>query len=283
MTRLQNSRVLITGGAGGIGQALAVEFAAADCEVILADISPQELSRARARLSTQGVAAETLTLDVTSATAVESAHREVHARWGPIQVLVNNAGIVHGGPFLDVPIERHLATYRVNVEGVVLMTHAFLPDLLVADRGHLVNIASASGYIGLPFGSTYASSKWAVLGFSESIRQELQEQGHEHVGVTTVCPSYVDTGMFEGVKPPLLTRFLTPETLAEKVVDALRSNQSLVLEPWLVKMTPILAHALPGKLSDRLSQLFGAHQSMAHWTGHRPQGSDASEAALEEE
>ena len=131
-----------------------------------------------------------------------------------MDVLVNNAGIVHGGPFLDVPVERHLATYRVNVLGLVAVTHAFLPDLIASADSHLVNIASASGYIGLPHGSTYASSKWAVIGFSESLLLELELHGHRHVHVTTVCPSYVTTGLFDGARAARTTSLLSPERLA---------------------------------------------------------------------
>jgi short-subunit dehydrogenase len=268
MKNLERARVLITGGAGGIGLAIARAFSREGSDIVLADVDPNRLSQAQETLETEGIGCYALELDVTDPLAAEIAREQIHDDAGPIQVLVSNAGIVHGGPFLDVPLADHLKTYRVNVDGVVILTHAFLPDLLVANEGHLVNLASASGFIGLPYGSTYASSKWAVIGFSESIRLELDKQGHRHVGVTTVCPSYVDTGMFEGVKPPLLTRFLAPDVLAEKIVQAVKSGQSLVLEPLLAKMTPFLAHALPRPLSDKLSDLFGASTSMAGWKGH---------------
>ncbi|MBZ0111402.1 MAG: SDR family NAD(P)-dependent oxidoreductase, partial [Thermoanaerobaculia bacterium] len=225
MKHLENVRVLVTGGAGGIGLAIARAFAREGSDIVLADIDPESLRQAQVTLTQEGIDCYPLELDVTDPLAAEVARERLHDAVGPVQVLVNNAGIVHGGPFLDVSLKDHLKTYRVNVDGVVILTHAFLPDLLVAEEGHLVNIASASGFIGLPYGSTYASSKWAVIGFSESIRLELEKQEHHHVGVTTVCPSYVDTGMFEGVKPPLLTRFLTPDVLAGKIVEAVKSGQ----------------------------------------------------------
>ena len=268
MNNLIDSTVLITGGAGGIGTAIARAFGAEGSRIILADIDAAGLENAQRALQDLGHSCEVQPLDVTSPQSIEEARDQIHDRVGPIQVLVNNAGIVHGGAFLDVPLEHHLRTYRVNVEGVVTMTHIFLSDLLVADRGHLVNMASASGYIGLPYGSSYASSKWAVIGFSESIRLELEKQGHGHVGVTTVCPSYVDTGMFEGAKPPLLTKFLTPDQLAAKIVHAVQTGQDLLLEPFLAKITPFLAHALPRRVSDRLADLLGANTSMAAWQGH---------------
>jgi len=204
---------------------------------------------------------------VTDAAAILTFRDRLHEEAGPLDVLVNNAGVVFGGPFLEVSLEKHIATYRVNVDGVVALTHAFLPDLISRPEAHLVNIASASGLIGLPFGSTYASSKWAAIGFSESLRLELDEQGHRHVHVTTACPSYVSTGLFDGVKPPFLTRLLTPDRLADKVMRAVQRNRLWVLTPWLVRMTPPLKGLLPTRLFDRISGLLGVNAGMSHWRG----------------
>jgi short-subunit dehydrogenase len=161
------------------------------------------------------------------------------------------------------------------------MTHAFLPGLIDRPEAHVVNISSASGFIGLPYGSTYASSKWAVIGFSESIRSELNMLGHKHVHVTIVCPSYIGTGMFEGAEAPKATHVLEPDFVAEKVVRAVEHNSVYVMEPWLVKVTPLLRDLLPVKLYDRISHLFGADTSMAHWTGRDGDGDAESEAEAE--
>lgn len=268
MKVLAGRRVLITGGAGGLGHSLARRFAAAGAELILTDVAEATLGDMVADFTRRGVRCSGQVLDVTDAAAIAAVREKVHAEGGPIQVLVNNAGIVHGGPFLEVPLEQHRLTYRVNVDGVVAMTHAFLGDLVGSGEGHLVNVASASGFIGLPFGSTYASSKWAVIGFSESIRLELKKLGHRHVGVTSVCPGYVDTGMFDGVRPPRLTRFLTADEVAEEVLTAVRGRKPFVLEPWLVKLTPFLANSLPQPIADLLSDAFGATTGMRTWRGH---------------
>lgn len=268
MKDLSGKRVLITGGAGGLGHAMARRFAAEGAELILTDVVAATLRDMVADFERRGVPCRGYELDVTDAAAVLAVRDRVHAEAGPIQVLVNNAGIVHGGPFLEVPLERHLRTYRVNVDGVVIMAHAFLPDLVASGEGHLVNVASASGFVGLPFGSTYASSKWAVIGLTESLRLELKKLGHRHVGVTSVCPGYVDTGMFQGVRPPRLTRFLTADEVAREVVDAVRHNRPFMLEPWLIKITPFLANSLPTPVADMLSDLFGATTGMKSWHGH---------------
>jgi all-trans-retinol dehydrogenase (NAD+) len=268
MKDLTGKRVLVTGGAGGLGHAMARRFAAEGAELILTDVVAATLHDMVGDFARRGVRCHGYELDVTDAAAVAAVRDRVHAEAGPVDVLINNAGIVHGGPFLEVPLEHHLRTYRVNVEGVVTMTHAFLPDLLAGTGGHLVNVASASGFVGLPFGSSYASSKWAVIGLTESLRLELKKLGHRHVGVTSVCPGYVDTGMFDGVRPPRLTRFLTADEVAGEVVAAVRHNRPFMLEPWLIKITPFLANSLPTPVTDRLSDLFGASTGMQGWRGH---------------
>ena len=107
-----------------------------------------------------------------------------------------------------------------------------------------------------------------MIGFSESIRAELKVMGHKHVHSTVVCPSYIGTGMFEGAEAPKATRMLEPDHLAEKVVRAVERNRIHVLEPWMVKITPLLREILPMPLYDRVSRFFGADTSMSQWTGH---------------
>ena len=268
MTQLDGKRVLITGGAQGIGLEMALKFASRRADIIVADLNEAKLGQARAKIEETGVAAWAFPVDVTNPASIASLRSQIAAEVGPVDILVNNAGVVFGGPFTETPLDRHFKTYEVNVLGVVAMTHAFLPDLIERPEAHLVNISSASGFVGLPFGSTYASSKWAVIGFSESIRAELNVMGHKHVHSTVVCPSYIGTGMFEGVEAPKATKMLEPDYLAEKVVRAVERNRIHVLEPWMIKITPLLRELLPTALYDKVSHLFGADTSMAQWTGH---------------
>lgn len=267
MRELSGKRVLITGGASGIGRALATRFAAHGSVLVLLDRDAEALDRTAGELRGDRVAVETHVADVTDPASVERARDAVHALGGPVDVVVNNAGVVFGGPFLDVPLARHLTTYQVNVLGVLAVTHAFLPELIRRPEAHLVQLASLAGLVGVPFGSTYASSKWAVIGLAESLRLELRALGHRHVHVTTVCPGYVSTGLFAGARAPLLTRFLTPERVADEVVTAVRHDQVFVRTPWLVDVTPFLRGVLPLRLFDAVSDLLGGSSSMAGWRG----------------
>jgi len=269
MQTLQGKRALVTGAASGIGREIATRLAAAGAEILLVDRNETALADTAADLRRTGARVRSYTLDVTDASRITGLHEQVAQDGGPIDVLVNNAGLVYGGAFLDVPVEQHLTTYRVNVEGLVAMTHAFLPDLIAGRDGHVVNIASASGYIGLPFGATYASSKWAVIGFSESLALELELQGVGHVHVTAVCPSYVSTGLFDGAKAPLMTRLLTPARVAELTVRGILKNRPFVRTPWIVPATPILKALLPFRAFYRMAALLGVNTSMMEWRGRK--------------
>jgi short-subunit dehydrogenase len=267
MRTLVGKRALVTGAASGIGRAIAERLAASGAALVLVDVDQARLRDTAAALAATGARVQTYVVDLTDASRITGLVEQVHRDGGPIDVLVNNAGVVFGGPFLDVPLEKHLTTYRVNTEGLVAMTYAFLPDLLGGSDGHVVNVASASGYIGLPFGATYASSKWAVIGFSESLALELELQGHRHVHVTAICPSYVATGLFDGAKAPLTTRLLTAGRVADLTVRAVLANRFVVRTPWLVKLTPALHALLPPRLFNVVASAFGVNTSMMQWRG----------------
>jgi short-subunit dehydrogenase len=280
MKAWKGKRVLITGAAAGIGRALAERLGSRGAELILTDRDEAQLAATTDAIRRAGSAAEHHVLDVTKNASILKVRDAIHAGGGPIDVLVNNAGVVFGGAFLEIPLEKHLATFSVNVAGLVSVTHAFLADLVARPEAHLVNVASAAGLTGVPNASTYASSKWAVVGFSESLRLELARQGHRHVHVTTVCPLYVSTGLFEGARPPLFTSMLTPARLADEIVEGVEENRIFVRTPWLVKLVPFLNGVLPTSLFDALSTALGAAGSMENWTGRaRPPAKAARRVA----
>ncbi len=270
MQNLHQTRALITGAGHGLGRAIALQFAAAGAEVIVNDRDPQLAAETARLIWAADGQAVSLPFDVTDVDAVRDARRQVLAERGPIDILVNNAGVVYGGTFLDVPLERHRKTFEVNIGGAVVLTHVFLPDLVSRPRAQVVNIASASGLIALPYAATYAASKWGVIGFSESLREELRLAGNPHVHVTTVCPGYISTGMFAGVRLPKFSRHLTPERVARLTVQAVLRDRDEVLTPWFVKITPLARALLPRALFRRLCDWLDVHQGMAPWRGHTP-------------
>lgn len=267
MTDLRNKRVLITGSGHGLGRELSKSFGRAGCEIIVTDRDMERVSETVSILTRQEIRAFGYSLDVTNVASIREVHDQVQSEHGPIDILINNAGIVAGGTFENVPLEKHEAIFRVNGLGPINVTHVFLPDLLSRPEAHIVNIASASALLPLPFAATYAASKWAVLGFSESLLAELRLTGHEHVHVTSVCPGYIATGMFTGVKTPFLMPMLTPQILSDRVVSAVQSNCELLNTPWQVKLLPLIKGLLPRRIQTWLGVKLGVLDSMRTWQG----------------
>ncbi|MDA0283345.1 MAG: SDR family NAD(P)-dependent oxidoreductase [Planctomycetota bacterium] len=276
MKNLKSRRVLITGAGHGLGLATAKAFARAGSFVIITDRESERVTEAVSELQAESLPCAGYVMDVTDPTDVRDVRDRIHAEHGRISILVNNAGIVSGGQFLAVPLEKHLVTYDVNTHGPVIVTHLFLQDLLDSDEGHIVNVASASALIALPNATTYASSKWAVLGFSDSLREELELTGRGHVGVSVICPSYISTGMFEGARAPLLTPFLTPENLAAKIVRCVEKRKTHLLTPWLVMLIPLGKATWPRAVFRRLLQFLGVYQGMQDWKGHAGKATDTA-------
>ena len=273
MKDLKNKKVLITGGARGIGKQIALEFARHGSDIIICDsdksfFNKNEFKKNKKEIEDMGVSYYGLNLDITKYEDIVRERKSILDLVGKIDVLVNNAGVVFGGKFLEVPIEKHRLTYDVNTHGIINMLHVFLQDLVDQPTAHIVNISSASGFIPLPGGSTYASSKAAVTSLSESLNTELKKEGNGHVGMTIVCPGYVQTGMFDGAKEPILVPILTPEKLAKKIVKAVQKNKRFVLEPTFIKFLPFIKGVFPQFVLDFFGHTMGVNRSMDFWRGH---------------
>ena len=252
---------LITGGARGMGLLWAEHLVSDGARVVLWDLDGAELERASAHIRELGGDLFVQVVDVTDRGAVYAAAREAETRTGPIDILINNAGIVSAGKFVDMPDEKLSATIDVDVKALLWTMKAFLPGMIARGNGQIINVSSASGLIGVPYMPAYAASKWAVIGMTESLRLEMELEGHKGIKFTLFCPSYVDTGMFAGVKPPLLTPILTPEIAVNRAYKAFRRGDYFILEPLIVKFTPALKALLPRSIFDRVSDILGVRTS----------------------
>ena len=273
MKNLKNKNVLITGGARGIGKHIALEFAKQGANIIICDadknfMNDKVFNESVNEIKGFGVECVHYYLDVIDIDIIKEVRKKINQDLGKIDILVNNAGVVFGGKFLDVDIDKHRLTYDVNTQGVINMTHIFLQDLLRKEASHIVNIASASSFTPLPGGATYASSKAAVYSFTESLYIEFKKEKYDHIGITAVCPAFVNTGMFDGVKEPIFIPMLTPERLAKKIIKAVIKNKLFVLEPAFIKIVPALKAFLPRFMFDFLGKILGGFNSMDLWEGH---------------
>lgn len=272
MSKITNRNVLITGGASGIGKLMGRRFLEAGARnVVIWDIDEDKLYKTAAEWQSEGYEnVLAYAVDVTDTENVNDTAVDVLSELGGLDILVNNAGVVVGKNFEEHSVKDIDITLNVNVGAVMQVTRAFLPSMIRRSRGHIVNIASAAALIPNPKMSVYAGSKWAVLGWSESLRLELEAKYH-HINVTTVTPGYIDTGMFEGVTSPLLMPMLNPDEIVDKIMRAVRKNEILVRAPWSVYLAPILRGILPVRLFDYVvGNVLGVYESMATFSG-KPQ------------
>ena len=266
MKDLESKVVLITGGAMGMGRELASLFLDEGSRVIITDINPEKLNSTLSELSKKGDIKGYVS-DVSDIEQIRELKNKVHRDVGKLDILVNNAGIVFGKFFKDLSIEEIKKTIDVDLYGVIFMTKIFFNDFLEKESGHIVNIASAAGLLGVPKLVPYCTAKFGVVGFSETLRLEVEELDLD-IKVTAVCPSYVATGMFEGAKPPRLTKFLSPEKMAKIILEGVKKNRSCVIAPAMAKMVPFFKAIFPSSFLDNLNKLLGVSSSMNDWKGH---------------
>ncbi|MGN6758428.1 MAG: SDR family NAD(P)-dependent oxidoreductase [Thermomicrobiales bacterium] len=199
LMRLANRTAVVTGAAGGIGRAIAVSLARRRCHVALADIDEAGLARTAGLVKPYRVRVTCHRLDVADAEAVAAFPTVVQAAHPGVDLLVNNAGVALGGTFEQVSDADFEWLFGINFRGMVRMTRAFLPLLRASDDARIVNLCSVFGLIAPPGQTAYVASKFAVRGFSESLRAELQGT---RIGITVVYPGGVATGIAANARLP---------------------------------------------------------------------------------
>jgi all-trans-retinol dehydrogenase (NAD+) len=271
MTDIAGRHVLVTGGASGIGRLVALRMAGLGARVSVWDIRREALDAVVSELQKSGPEpARGFLCDVSRRADVYRVADETMAAGGPVDVLVNNAGVVSGRPLLELPDEKIEATFAINTLSLFWTTKAFLPAMVERGRGHLVTIASASALIGVAKLSDYAASKWAAMGFDESLRAELKKTAPA-LRTTVVCPYYIDTGMFRGVKSrfPRLLPILREDEVAARIVRAVQRDQRQLIMPPLVALLPVL-RILPVAAFDWIARFLGVNASMDAFQGRGP-------------
>jgi len=271
MENIAGKTILITGAAMGMGRLYAQLAVSEQARaVVLWDINAAELEKTATELRAKGGKIYTHVVDVSKLAAIQEAAARVKADVGTIDVLINNAGIVVGRLFWEHSPEQIDRTVAINTTAPMHIAREFLPGMLNAKGDcRIVNIASAAGLISNPRMSVYCASKWGVVGWSDSLRIELGQQKLERIKVTTVCPSYISTGMFDGAKAPFLTPILTPETVVNRVWAAMKVGRPLLRMPYTVVLLGVLRGVLPVSVFDFLvGKMFGVYTTMEEFKGH---------------
>ena len=261
--------VAITGGARGIGEATARAIVAKGGKVAIGDLDVELAQTTAGALGGETIALE---LDVTRRQSFEDFLSQVEERLGPVDVIVNNAGIMPVGPFAEEDDATARRMIDINLHGVIFGTKLAIPGMVRRGSGHIVNIASTAGKGGFPGGATYCATKHAVVGLSEAVRAELRDTGVE---VSVVMPAVVNTELGSGLVEARGVKVSEPSEVADAIVDALEAPK---FDVWVPRLTGAISRVmtlLPRSGREAIARALKADQVLA--------GADANARAAYEE
>jgi short-subunit dehydrogenase len=272
MKSAKGQRVLVTGAASGMGRLFAERAIAEEASaVVLWDVDEPALNATLAELDGRPTELSGYVVDVADADGVADTAAAVLEDVGRIDVLVNNAGVVRGNKYFwetDLADDTKF-TIDVNTLAPMYVAHQFLPEMIAAPgECRMLNLASAAGFIPNPRMAVYAASKWAVIGWSDSVRLELKQAGFAHVKVTTVCPYYVRTGMFDGARSAPLLPLLEPADVVEEAWTGMLAGRPFVVMPKTVMLSEVLKGVVPTGVRDFIADhIIGVYHTMEDFTG----------------
>ncbi|KAL0821846.1 hypothetical protein ABMA28_005253 [Loxostege sticticalis] len=262
MKSLRGDVVVVTGGGGGVGRQLAVKLARLGAKVVVWDISVEGLQKTCQAVVDEGFEIASYVVDLADRTAVYATAEKVKKEVGKVDVLINNAGTVFGDTILELTDSAIETTYKVNILSHYWTVKAFLPDMIKSGKGHIVTVGSVAGLLGTYRCTDYSGTKFATVGFHESLFTELRAHGHNTIHATLVCPYYINTGMFDGVTPRLMP-MLEPDYVAETMIDSIRKNEVNCIMPGSVRYLLPLKCLLPAKMCwDLMHRVMKGPQSM---------------------
>lgn len=265
MDKLEGKIALVTGAGSGIGKATAHALARKGARLVVVDVDEARVDAMQRDLGAACVLAKRV--DVASKDEMRALANDVHSALGPLDVLVNNAGVGHSGGVLDTKLEDWKWVIDVNLWGVVHGCHFFAPKMARSGRGgHIANVASGFGLVAAPGVAPYCTTKFAVVGLSESMRAELAPHG---VGVSAICPGVIDTdiiargrfadeGMRAGVADAFKRRGRSPEQVAQAIVRAIEKDIAVVPvggEAWAGWIGKRVSPALTSMVGRRVEKL----------------------------
>ena len=262
---LRGKTALVTGAASGIGRATAIALGRAGADLILADLNEVGVSETAETIRGLGRQVVTHRLDVADRDAMRGFAADVGRQCGAVDILVNNAGVAVGADFLETPLEDWDWLVSINLMGVVHGCHFLVPPMVARGRGgHVVNVASAAGLVAAPQLAAYSTTKFAVVGLSEALREELRPHG---IGVTVVCPGLINTPITGAARmrgkaaapeyratliETYQRRAYGPERVADNILRAIGRNRAvapIAIEAWVLYMLK--------RISPRLTAAIG--------------------------
>jgi NADP-dependent 3-hydroxy acid dehydrogenase YdfG len=246
--------VAITGGARGIGRATSSALIAQGARIAIGDIDSSLAERTAQEL---GAGTVGLPLDVTNRSSFETFMREAESALGPLDVLINNAGIMPIGPFAEETDATAKRMIDINLHGVIYGSKLALDRFLPRGRGHLVQIASAAGKAGFPGGATYCATKYAVVGLSEAIRAEVRDTD---IDVSIVMPVVVNTELGSGLPETRGFKAVQPEDVANAIVEALQTGRFEVFVPKGISGMVRFNALMPRRVMEAMNRVMKGDQ-----------------------
>jgi short-subunit dehydrogenase len=262
---LRNANCIVTGASRGIGAFLCRSLASRGANLALAARSAEELEKVAEGVRNLGVRAVVIPTDVSRRDDLVTLVEKAGADLGPIDVLINNAGVEKYGDFHQADPDLIEKVTRVNYIAPVTLARLVLPQMIERRRGHIVNISSVAGKTAVPYNVIYSGSKHALVGFSWSLREEVKPFG---VGVSVVCPGFVsEAGMFadwsQGRKPPGLANMVSPQKVADKTIEAIEKDKAeVIVAGGLMKIVDVF-HALSPAFTTNIARRSGAYRFLS--------------------
>lgn len=236
-------------------------------KVVVWDINEDNIAATESELNSYGEV-KGYKVDVANTEMVKQMFALTTKECGDVDILINSAGIITGNKTFAEQSQQDIdRTMAINATAPMTVALQALPPMLKRNVGHICNIASAAGFIANPRMSIYAASKWAVIGWSDSLRVELQES-KSNVHVTTIAPYYISTGMFDGVRSRIIP-ILKPEWVAKKILNAIEKNKKISSWPLGYHLIRTLQALLPLRALDLLCKVLGIYNALDHFKGRK--------------
>ncbi|MBR3915991.1 MAG: SDR family oxidoreductase [Bacteroidaceae bacterium] len=269
MTKIKGNNVLITGGASGIGRLMGrMSLEKGARTLIIWDINEANIASTVEEFKSIGNV-KGYRVDVSDSDKVVETAALTQKECGNVDIVINCAGIVTSNATFDkLGIKEIERTMEINATAPMIIAQQFLPGMIERNHGHICNIASAAGMIANPRMSVYVASKWAVIGWSDSVRIELKQM-RSKVRFTTIAPYFINTGMFDGVKSRLFP-ILKPEPTAKKIIKSIEKNRNFKGIPFGYHFIRFCQALLPTSIFDYIfGEVVGIFHAMDHFTGRQ--------------
>ena len=275
MQALQGKKVIVTGGAMGIGLATCRRLIKEGCDVTMWDLSQKDLEKAKKELKQMGGTVFAYLCDVSDKDRVRELAAQAKKDMDRVDILINNAGYVRHGMFWEQPVEDAVKQMDVNVNALFYTIHEFLPEMMQRNSGHIVNVSSGVAMTSAPGLAAYTTSKWAVWGLTDVLRLEMLTCKKKGVKFTSVHPGNILTGMFEGFALNFLGRLIAPpvkdhDVIARGIVEkGLKKQRHLVVIPWQIYLGMIFRGIIPDFIMGRITLLIGLGNCVKNYKGRK--------------